>query len=146
MDSPSSHDRWRSLGKIQQFAWVNCLSYLYSRQVKLLSYLIGRTLEARLPTSYLISGNVWHPICQKRRPENLSLATGPAVAVAAGHQKNDAGIKNKGCVCVCVHVRVSVCMHSGPASLNRICSWSEHCSAHRHSRFISLKTLVSSLD
>ena len=77
----------------------------------------------------------------------MSLPTGPAVA-GGHHQKNDAGIKNKGCecVCVCVHVRVSVCMHSGPASLNRICSWSEHCSAHRHSRFISLKTLVSSLD
>ena len=86
--------------------------------------MIGRTLEARLPTSYLISSNVWLPICQKRRPENLSLPAGPAVA--GGHHKNDAGIKNKGCVCVCVHVRVSVCMHSGPASLNSICSWSEH--------------------
>ena len=115
MESPSSRDRWRSLGKIQQLAWVNYLSYLHSGQVKLLGYLIDRTLEARGPTSYLFTSNVWLPICQKRAPKKLSLPAGPAVVRTGGHRKNVAsraglldhwnrkqGVGGWVCVCVCV--------------------------------------------
>ena len=95
-------------GLLERFSnLLGLISYLYSRQVKLLSYLIGRTLEASGPPSYLITSNVWLPICQKTRPDNLSLPTGPVVA--GGRQKNDAGIKNKGCECVCVCVCAGAC-------------------------------------
>ena len=94
-------------GLLERFSNLLGLSYLYSRQVKLLSYLIDRTLEARGPTSYLFTSNAWLPICQKRTPKILSLPAGPAVARAGGHRKNDASragpleSKTRG-VCVCV--------------------------------------------